>query len=459
MATYKIQSGDTLSSIAKKYKTTVDELTRLNNISNPNLIYSGNTLNIPDSTSETTNKTNTAVTPVKSTADFLKETESVRPQYQIPEAVLNAQKQLQEYEAKKPGEYQSAYAAQIDNILDGILNRKQFNYDFNADPIYQQYKNQYTTMGQQAMQDTMGNAAALTGGYGSSYANTAGNQAYQAYLAQLNNIVPELANQAYARYQNEGNDMINQLSLLKGMDESDYGKYRDNVSDYYNDLNYFYSKYNNMSAEDYNRYLNDLNAWQADRNYYYQKAYDEQQQANIDREWAYMLEQDALKAAQSGGGGSYGDLSVRDGYSYDDLITAYSGNLSTEEGRARVYRDLETKVARGEVSSDVANAIIGSLGLSSSEAVGFFDNVNTAISNGDYSMNEYERYMNSIYNNANSVYAGKSNYDITKANFLETAKQNNWSVSEVKSYLNAKLKTNSITQSEYDALYNAWRNN
>ena len=315
MATYKIQNGDTLSSIAKKYKTTVDELTKLNNISNPNLIYSGNTLNIPDSANETTNNTqNNAITPIKSTADFLKETESVRPQYQIPEAVLNAQKQLQEYEAKKPGEYQSQYAAQIDNILDGILNRKQFSYDFNADPIYQQYKNQYITLGNQAMQDTMGNAAALTGGYGNSYASTAGNQAYQAYLAQLNNIVPELADQAYTRYQNEGNDMINQLSLLKGMDESDYGRYRDNVGDYYNDLNYFYSKYNNMSAEDYNRYLNDLNAWQADRNYYYQKAYDEQQQANIDREWAYMLEQDALKRAQSGGGGSYGGGSSGNGY-------------------------------------------------------------------------------------------------------------------------------------------------
>lgn len=44
--TYVIQSGDTLNAIAKKFNTTVDELVRLNNIKNPNLIYAGNKLKI-----------------------------------------------------------------------------------------------------------------------------------------------------------------------------------------------------------------------------------------------------------------------------------------------------------------------------------------------------------------------------------------------------------------------------
>lgn len=43
---YTIQSGDTLSEIAEKYNTTVDELVRLNNIENPNLIYAGDTIRI-----------------------------------------------------------------------------------------------------------------------------------------------------------------------------------------------------------------------------------------------------------------------------------------------------------------------------------------------------------------------------------------------------------------------------
>ena len=46
-STYVIQKGDTLTAIAKRFNTTVDELVRLNNISNPNLIYAGNTLVLP----------------------------------------------------------------------------------------------------------------------------------------------------------------------------------------------------------------------------------------------------------------------------------------------------------------------------------------------------------------------------------------------------------------------------
>ena len=45
--TYTIKRGDTLSGIAKKYKTTVKKLQELNNIKNPNLIYAGHKLKIP----------------------------------------------------------------------------------------------------------------------------------------------------------------------------------------------------------------------------------------------------------------------------------------------------------------------------------------------------------------------------------------------------------------------------
>lgn len=62
--------------------------------------------------------------------------------------------------------------------FDGILNRKDFSYDMNNDQMYQQYRDAYMRQGQQAMRDTMGAASALTGGYGSTYAQTAGSQAY-----------------------------------------------------------------------------------------------------------------------------------------------------------------------------------------------------------------------------------------------------------------------------------------
>lgn len=49
--TITIVRGDTLSSIANNYGTTVQELVSINNISNPNLIYAGNTLKVPSTTS------------------------------------------------------------------------------------------------------------------------------------------------------------------------------------------------------------------------------------------------------------------------------------------------------------------------------------------------------------------------------------------------------------------------
>lgn len=45
---YKIKRGDTLSAIALRFNTTVSEIATLNNISNPNLIYAGRTILIPN---------------------------------------------------------------------------------------------------------------------------------------------------------------------------------------------------------------------------------------------------------------------------------------------------------------------------------------------------------------------------------------------------------------------------
>jgi len=46
---YTIVKGDTLGGIAKAHNTTVDELMKLNpNIKNPNLIYTGGSLTLPE---------------------------------------------------------------------------------------------------------------------------------------------------------------------------------------------------------------------------------------------------------------------------------------------------------------------------------------------------------------------------------------------------------------------------
>ena len=104
-------------------------------------------------------------------------------------------------------------------------------YDINQDELYQQYAKQYAEKGRMAMMDTMGQAAALTGGYASTYGQAVGQQQYDAYLQQLNDVVPELYQMAYQQYQDEGDRMQQQYGMLGDLADDDYSKYREPVAD------------------------------------------------------------------------------------------------------------------------------------------------------------------------------------------------------------------------------------
>ena len=145
-------------------------------------------------------------------------------------AVQQTQNYLQQLLQNKPSNFNSQYLPQLETLYDKVMNRDKFSYDVASDPLYQQYKNQYAQMGQLAMQDAVGNAAALTGGYGNSWATTAGNQAYQGYLQQLNDKVPELYQTAYAQYAQEGEDLQNQLALTADLYDNEYSKYMDDLN-------------------------------------------------------------------------------------------------------------------------------------------------------------------------------------------------------------------------------------
>lgn len=111
------------------------------------------------------------------------------------------------------GNANTPYIEQLNSLYDQIMNRKPFQYDLNGDLLYRQMADQYTQLGQQAMRDTMGQAAALTGGYGNSYAQQVGNQAYQQYLTYLNEQIPGLYDRAYNVWQNEGDRLLERYQL------------------------------------------------------------------------------------------------------------------------------------------------------------------------------------------------------------------------------------------------------
>lgn len=192
---------------------------------------------------------------------------------------------------QKPGEFQFSFADNLNNIINQIGNREKFSYDLNGDALYQQYKNQYMTQGQQAMMDTMGQAAALTGGYGNSYAQMAGQQTYQGYLQELNNKVPELYQLALDQYNREGEDLYNQYSLYADRESTEYGRYRDTVSDYNTERGYLTDQYNNERNFDYGQHIDD-------RNYAYQVARDAVSDDQWNKSFDYQKDRDAVADSQ-----------------------------------------------------------------------------------------------------------------------------------------------------------------
>ena len=181
--------------------------------------------------------------------------------YVRSQKVDDAYANLQNAINNKP-QFQSKFEDQLNNMYDKIMNREAFTYDFNKDAMYQQYKDMYTQQGKRAMQDTMGQLSAMNNGYGSSYAQTAGQQTYQNYLQQLMDRIPELRQQALEEYDREGNRLNQQYQLTNDAYNREYGQYRDTMNDWQSDRSYNQSAYQDERNFDYNQAQNDRNFWQ-----------------------------------------------------------------------------------------------------------------------------------------------------------------------------------------------------
>ena len=177
--------------------------------------------------------------------------------YEQSEEVKKAREALSQQESARPGAYSSQWQSQLERTLKKILNRKEFRYDMNADALYNQYRDQYLRQGKLAMEDTLGQAAALTGGYGSSYAQQVGQQTYQGYLAGLNDKLPELYRLALSKYQLEGDRLRGKYDLMSDREAGDYGRYQDAVKAWQTERDYLADRYDTQREADYARYNDD----------------------------------------------------------------------------------------------------------------------------------------------------------------------------------------------------------
>lgn len=284
--------------------------------------------------------------------------------------------------------YESQYNSMISDSLSKIVNKEPFSYDFNADSLYQNYKDQYTKLGKEAALNAAASVSGLTGGYGNSYGAVAASQANQAYLTKLNDKIPELYNAALQKYQMELDNNYKQLSALQSEENRQYGIHRDDVSDYYTDWanleNGFQSALNQENWLKEFEYQQQRDAvadsqWQQTFNYnvsranasdaQWQKQYDYQTQrdAVADSQWQQTFDTKnsqwqkeyelALKKARSGGSSGSGTGKK----SANTLSNGYEVDL-TNNNYAAVIRELVTDAYnRNDWSEDLVAEYINKL--------------------------------------------------------------------------------------------------
>lgn len=216
--------------------------------------------------------------------------------------ISQAQAAIDQHKQTMPEGNKNTYLDSINETLNKIMNREAFSFDINGDALYNQYKDLYSQQGKMAMMDTMGQAAALTGGYGNSYASTAGNQAYQSSLQKLNEVVPELYQLAYQKYQDEGDALAQQYALLGDMDEREKSREREELSNYYKQLDYLTNEADKLYDREYSQWADktnlDYGIFTDNRNYNYQVERDSVADQQYREQFEYQKDRDDIADSQ-----------------------------------------------------------------------------------------------------------------------------------------------------------------
>ena len=151
--------------------------------------------------------------------------------------------------------YSNTYGEQVRTLQEQLTNRSPFTYSIDKDALFKQYRDRYQSLGRRAMEDTMGQAQAMTGGYGNSWAQTVGQQSYQTYLGELGQIAPKLYEQALERYKQEGRDLQTRYDAAKALEQEEYGRHKDALDAYRKDLSYLQTQADQAYDRGYTRYL------------------------------------------------------------------------------------------------------------------------------------------------------------------------------------------------------------
>lgn len=183
-------------------------------------------------------------------------------------------------EAYQAGTYNSQYADQLSGALNTVTNWK---YDPMSDANYQALAKVYGARGNIAAKNSLADAAALNGGYGTSYAVSAAQQARNQYNQELAALIPDLEANAF-------NKATTTLNALRDADDTVYGRFRDTESDRQWKYGQDYNAYRDQIADSQWKYGQDYQAYrdkEADNQWKYNTAYNAYRDKEADNQWRY----------------------------------------------------------------------------------------------------------------------------------------------------------------------------
>ena len=160
------------------------------------------------------------------------------PQGKTAQGVNSTRDAIGGYKAFTYDDYDNQYSSRQNEMLDNILNRPDFSWSKDEDPMWGTYKKSYLREGDRAQSNAMARAAAMSGGRPSSFAVTAASQAGDYYASRLNEIIPQLYQQAYNKYLNDLQMQHQKLGLINEQEQIDYRRFLD-------DRNFAFDSHNN----------------------------------------------------------------------------------------------------------------------------------------------------------------------------------------------------------------------
>lgn len=215
----------------------------------------------------------------------------------------NKQPDYIDFNYKDAPTYSSQYQDLINSALDDLLNSTgKFDYNYQDDPLYQQYQESYRREGDRALTNSMSEATALTGGRMNSNAIVAGQQAQNYYNAQLNDKIPELESYAYQKYVQDLVDQRSNIGTMQGLEDMMFGQYQTELGQYNTDRSFNYQVTQDKNNYDYQSYIDQQNylrsVLESDRSYDYNLWNAQNSLAQDQRNYDYQVGRDTVSDNQ-----------------------------------------------------------------------------------------------------------------------------------------------------------------